>query len=99
MESVSIVIFHLQSSLLSIISFAMETYDARVKKGRKAESMGTTTAEPLAVLEKKIKRTEDDVLSTESEASPLKATAATPYPSNWATFTKSQKSHWRKRNK
>ena len=44
-----------------------ETNDARVKKVRKADSMGTITAEPLAVPEKKMKRTEDDVLSLESE--------------------------------
>ena len=35
---------------------------------RKAESMGTTTAEPLAVLEKKIKHTEDDALLVGNEA-------------------------------
>ena len=34
---------------------------------RKADSMGTITAEPLAVPEKKMKRTEDNVLSAESE--------------------------------
>ena len=34
---------------------------------RKAEFMGTTTAEPQAVPEKKIKHTEDDALLVESE--------------------------------
>ena len=45
-----------------------ETNDARVKNVRKAESMGTTTAEPLAAPEKKIRYTEDDALLVESEA-------------------------------
>ena len=40
--------------------------DARFKKVRKAESMGTTTAEPLAVPEKKRKRV-DGAFSAESE--------------------------------
>ena len=69
---------------------------ARVKNVRKADSMETTVAEPLAVPEKKMRRAERALL-VESEAGPSNETAATPRPSNWATLTPSQKAHWRKR--
>ena len=61
------------------------------------ESMGTTTAEPQAVPEKKI-RSADGVASVENEAGPPTiVAAATSRPSNWETFSPSQKRHWRKR--
>ena len=60
------------------------------------ESMGTTTAEPQAVPEKKM-RSADGVVSVENEAGPANETAATSRPSNWETFSPSQKRHWRKR--
>ena len=44
-----------------------ETNDAGVKKVRKAESMETALAEPLVAPYKKMKRTDDVVLSVESE--------------------------------
>ena len=61
--------------------------------------MGTTTAEPLAVPEKKMKRTEDGVFSAESEADPPNEMAATSRPLEYMSMTKSQKSMWRRRNK
>ena len=62
------------------------------------EPMGTTTAEPQAVPEKKM-RSADGVVSVENEAGPLMTVAAaTPRPSNWETMSPNQKSHWRKRN-
>ena len=62
-----------------------------------SESMGTTTAEPQAVPEKKMRRA-DDAVSVENEEGPTSAKAATSRPSNWETMSHSQKSHWRKRN-
>jgi hypothetical protein len=62
-----------------------------------SESMGTTTAEPQAVLEKK-RRSADGVVLVENEAGPAHETAATPRPSNWETMSHSQKANWRKRN-
>ena len=72
--------------------------DARLKKSRKAESMGTTTTELLAVPEKKMKRVDYAPL-VEGEADPPTTVAATSRPWNGATFTPSQKSMWRRRNK
>ena len=63
-----------------------------------SESMGTTTAEPQAVPEKKM-RSADGVVLVENEEGPLTtAAAATSRPSNWETFSPSQKRHWRKRH-
>ena len=73
------------------------TNGARSKKGRKAESMGMATAEPLEVPEKKMRA--DGVLLDESVAASANETAATPRPSNWETMTKSQKAHWRRWNR
>ena len=70
--------------------------DARLKKVRKAESMGTATAEPLAFPEKKMRA--DDALLVEIEAAPPNETAATSRPWNWDTLSKSQKGNWRKRH-
>ena len=61
------------------------------------ESMGTTTAEPQAVPEKKMRRA-DGVSLVENEVGPAYETAATSRPSNWDTLSKSQKSKWRKRH-
>jgi hypothetical protein len=41
----------------------------------------------------------DDALSAESEAGDTNETAVIPRPSNWDTLTRSQKSHWRRKNK
>ena len=61
------------------------------------ESMGTTTAEPQTVPEKKM-RSADGVASVENEAGPPTIiAAATSRPSNWETFSPSQKRHWRRR--
>ena len=61
------------------------------------ESMGTTTAEPQSVPEKKM-RSADGVVSVENEAGPLTTvTAAKSRPSNWETLSPSQKRNWRKR--
>ena len=79
------------------VAIPEETNDARVKNVRKAESMRTTTAEPLAVPEKKM-RSADGVVSVENEDGPANKTAATSRPSNWETLSKSQKGNWRKRN-
>ena len=70
---------------------------ARVKNVRKVDSMETNVAEPLASPEKKMRRA-DGVLLGESAIGPSNETAATPRPSNRATMTNSQKSHWRRRN-
>ena len=61
------------------------------------ESKGTTTAEPQAVPEKKM-RSADGVVSMANEEDPTNATAATSRSSNWETLSKSQKANWRKRN-
>ena len=64
----------------------------------KTESMRTTTAEPQAVPEKKMRRA-DDAFSVENEADPPSKTAATSRPLDYTTnMTKSQKSKWRKRH-
>ena len=78
-----------------------ETNDARVKKVRKADSMGTITAEPLAVPEKKMKRTEDGVLSAESEtqgrlSDPQFEPMVTP--EDWKRMNKQQRKNWRARH-
>ena len=71
---------------------------ARAKNVRKAYSMATNVAEPLAVPEKKMRRAEGELL-VESEADPSNETAAIPRPSNWETLTPSQKAHWRRWNR
>jgi hypothetical protein len=63
-----------------------------------SESMGTTTAEPQAVPEKKM-RSADDALTVENEAGPANETAATSRPSNWETLSRSQNALWRRRHK
>ena len=63
-----------------------------------SESMGTTTAEPQAVPEKKM-RNADAALTVENEAGPANETAATSCPSNWETMSHSQKALWRRRHK
>ena len=45
------------------------------------------------------KRRVDGVFLVESEVDPSNETAATPRPSNWATMTRSQKDHWRRKTK
>ena len=70
----------------------------RPTKVRKAEAMETATSEPLAFPETKIRRV-DGAPSIESAAGYTNVAAAIPRPSNWATFTPSQKSMWRRRNK
>ncbi len=65
-----------------------ETNDARVKNVRKAESMGTTTTEPLAVPGKKMRA--DGTLLVENETDLHNETAATSRPWNWNTFSRSQ---------
>ena len=61
------------------------------------ESMGTTTAEPQAVPETKMKQV-DGALLVENEAGPpMTVAAAISRPSNWETFSPSQKRNWRKR--
>jgi hypothetical protein len=62
------------------------------------ESMGTTAAEPQVVPEKKMRRA-DGVSLVESQADPANEMAASSRPSNWASMTNSQKSHWRRKNK
>ena len=62
-----------------------------------SESMGTTTAEPQAVPEKKM-RSADGVVSVENEAGSANETAVISRPSNWETMSHSQKANWRKRN-
>ncbi len=59
--------------------------------------MGTTTAEPQAVPEKKRRRA-DGASSVESEVGPANETSATTRPSNWDDMSHSQKRNWRKRN-
>ena len=54
--------------------------------------MGTTTAEPLAVPEKK-RRSADGVVSVENEAGPANETAAISRSLNW------EKALWRRRHK
>ena len=41
----------------------------------------------------------DDAPLVESETDPQNETTATPRPWNWDTFSKSQKSHWRRKHK
>ena len=62
-----------------------------------SESMGTTTAEPQAVPEKKMRSADGVVLVANEAGSPTTVTAAKPRPSNWETLSPSQKRHWRKR--
>ena len=70
----------------------------RFKKVRKAESMGTATAEPLEAPEKKMRRA-DDVLLDEIEVDSANETAATPRPSNYETMTRCQKANWRRKTR
>ena len=65
------------------VSTSEATSGTRFKKVRKAEALGTATAESLAAPEKKMRA--EGVLLVESEADPSSETAATPRPSNWET--------------
>jgi hypothetical protein len=73
-------------------------HEAIVENQMTAQVEGTATTEMPTVPETKKART-DDAFSAESEAGDTNETAVIPRPSNWDTLTRSQKSHWRRKNK
>ena len=70
---------------------------AAVENPMAVQVEGTATAETPAAPETKKARA-DDALSAESETGAANVTVEIPHPSNWDSFTPSQKSHWRRRN-
>jgi hypothetical protein len=80
------------------IAYRATVYGASFKKVRKAESMGITTAEPLEVPEKKMRRADGELL-VGSEAASANETATTPRPPSWDSFSKSQKANWRRKTR
>ena len=72
-------------------------HEAIMENPMAAQGEGTATAETRATPETKKARA-DDALPAESEAGTANVTVEIPHPSNWDSFTPSQKSHLRRRN-
>ena len=77
-------------TLRSTVAHPEETNDARFKKVRKAEYMGTTKTKPLAVPEKKMRRADTTPLA-ENEIDPRTEMAATSRPPEYGSMRKRNK--------
>jgi hypothetical protein len=73
-------------------------HEATMENPMALQSEGTATVETPAAPKTKKARA-DYSHSTKSEAATANVTAGTSRPLNWDTLTRSQKSHWRKKNK